>query len=72
MKSPYLDNQFQYYNMIFYLFILSFLTNSQIWLILLVDDNQCGHIAKLEKKQKKKKKKKNKKKTLIMGVITIK
>jgi hypothetical protein len=34
-------------------FLLSSLTCSQIWLIPLVDDHQCGYITKLGKKKKK-------------------
>jgi hypothetical protein len=64
LKLSYLDNRSRSpnYSMTFYLFLLSSLTCSQIWLISLVDDHQCGFITELLEKNKKQKK------TLISSV----
>jgi len=51
MKLPYLDNQFQYIAKSYLkplIFLMSFLTCSQIWLNLLVDDRQPTYLTKLK------------------------
>ncbi len=56
LKLPYLDNRLQkipkYTATFFFLKLLSSLTCSQIWLIPLADDHQCGYITKLERKER--------------------
>jgi hypothetical protein len=52
MKLPYLDNHFQYIAKSYLkslIFLMSFLTCSQIWLNPLVDDRQPTYLTKLKK-----------------------
>jgi hypothetical protein len=50
-------------------FSLSALACSQIWLIPLVDDSQCGYENKIEKEKRKKKERNYLEHTSLLGII---